>query len=1264
MPVTSRNHLAVPVAVMSFAVALAVVAGPAVAEPIRCPVVKDVWIATQNEERNHSMGKTDRMKLKVLQEMGLIGFDVSALKGKKIRSAELYLHPVEGSESRFVEGRATDLRWVIVSTVTSPWVEGSGDQSYKPDPQGHGATYLEASYQRQPWAWEGSKLSAVINGQLNSVYSVNEIVPAEGGYWKVPVDGKVVQALVAGLSDGVCVMDGSGTHATNPFVYTRESKGKAPYLLVEVEGEQAAKPAAPDLQDILPDEKNATLEKGAIRLQVLTPPETFGFHVKIDGEQVEPWQVEWPSNPGGINWVTIEDLPAGKQVEVEVAAVDAAGNLSDWSSRKGKVSDKVSVPDLPGAVFKPKPGEPVKVGEGLVAWAFPEVVEVDPVTALPMYEKDKKTYRNANPVWSGAEGKVRLAAARGEIVAFQLGLEQQGEQASAQVSVHLRDPAGQTVGANHFKLYRVWYVPSETGEGEQASVRWNPEYLVPIAAGKIRAPMEDNKIDGQRLQAVYVDIAIPGSAPAGTYSGEVRIKADGGEASLPLEIQVYPVRIPDELNFNPELNTYSGPARAGTKEFFDWHRLAHYNRCTLNRVPYSQNGSINEDMIPSLGGKGADTHVADWSEYDRRVGPLLDGSAFKDLPRAHVPVKSFYLPMFENWPMGLEDHYQMGMPPAEMRRGEDNRDRPLQIKERHDLTVKPIEEAFDQAYKAGFKNVTSQFLKHYEKNGWTRTLCQMYQNNKFNFGGQWWTLDEPKEWSDWNALAFFARLFHEAIAVPHEAQFLYRGDISRPQWQGGFMDGYMDIIYSGSSGSFGYSRLLQHMKQRDGMLVYVYGSCNPVERNSFESAAWCLKAYGVGGDGVLPWQSVGKDASFDEPNHLGLLVSGKRFAMTAVPSMRVMALRHGAQQCELLKQVLDRHRNWSRTHAMALVGQKVPLTAIVNLRWADEAAAATFGEMTAENFLELKEGLLQMLSPKRDRKEQTAPAAGEASAVREPSEQFPGVYQPQVVTYKTVDGQPLEMHVVEPVGGGEKRPAVIWFVCGAWRGFNPAKHYAQNHYLATRGVVNFAAQVRVQPVHGTTPAECVTDGKSAVRWVRQHAARFGVDPDRIAVAGASAAGHVSASTALIDGFDDPRDDVGVSAVPNAAALFCPAVNTHSLARRMELFGGMQRAKSLSPVLHVEPGAPPMLVQHGQDDAIIVIEEIEEFVEKMRAAGNRCDLVVYPEAGHGFQNWYAEQRNPLFYESMRNMDQFLTSLGWIEGEPTIDVFAYNEPDTVE
>jgi acetyl esterase len=84
--------------------------------------------------------------------------------------------------------------------------------------------------------------------------------------------------------------------------------------------------------------------------------------------------------------------------------------------------------------------------------------------------------------------------------------------------------------------------------------------------------------------------------------------------------------------------------------------------------------------------------------------------------------------------------------------------------------------------------------------------------------------------------------------------------------------------------------------------------------------------------------------------------------------------------------------------------------------------------------------------------------------------------------------------------------------------------------------VAMSAEYRVIGKHKTTPFECVQDGKSAVRWIRQHAAELGVDPDRIVAAGGSAGGHVAACIGVIQGHEEEGGNTNISAMPNAMII--------------------------------------------------------------------------------------------------------------------------------
>ena len=131
--------------------AIVLSASVARSEWVQLPASRDVWLSAVGQEVDHSMGRTNQLKLKVWQEFALVDFDVSAAKGRRIQEAQLWLYPV--GDAVVGKDRGTDLSWITVSTVSADWVEGSAARSYQKDTAGHGATFNEASFTRRPWAW-------------------------------------------------------------------------------------------------------------------------------------------------------------------------------------------------------------------------------------------------------------------------------------------------------------------------------------------------------------------------------------------------------------------------------------------------------------------------------------------------------------------------------------------------------------------------------------------------------------------------------------------------------------------------------------------------------------------------------------------------------------------------------------------------------------------------------------------------------------------------------------------------------------------------------------------------------------------------------------------------------------------------------------------------------------------------------------------------------------------------------------------------------
>src|SRR5262245_58059476 len=190
-----------------------------------------------------------------------------------------------------------------------------------------------------------------------------------------------------------------------------------------------------------------------------------------------------------------------------------------------------------------------------------------------------------------------------------------------------------------------------------------------------------------------------------------------------------------------------------------------------------------------------------------------------------------------------------------------------------------------------------------------------------------------------------------------------------------------------------------------------------------------------------------------------------------------------------------------------------------------------------------------------------------------------------VETYKTVGETKLNLYVYYPPGHkpGDKRAAIVFFFGGGWTGGSPQQFEEHCKHLAARGMVAMTADYRVASRQQVKAVSCVADAKSAIRFVRKEAGRLGVDPNRIVAAGGSAGGHIAACTAVIKEFDESTEDTSVSSVPNALALFNPAVvlaaveglnnvNQERVDTLKERMGVDPRA--LSPAHHVKAGGPP------------------------------------------------------------------------------------------
>jgi len=839
---------------------------PPQGEAVRLPVTRDTWFSNVGDEADCNLGGAPRLKVKSIQEMSLIDFDPAALRGRTINAAFLHLK-LAGDEI---------LRRMTIGSFASEWVEGTSP-GYTP--QQGSSTHHFREHPALAWAFPGSDLCEVIFGRGGSLWKMADASPPDSEGWQqIPVDRTIVAARVAGVSYGLFVFDDTGSEWTrdgerftlrlfpNRFVHSRDDgQQSAPYLTVYL-GEADADP--PTTSTELRAEATG-LPAGEARVTWLTPADrgpagTAGFFVDVNGSPAPRYLIPAAGRSGEKVFMHLRDLglATGAKVELSVRAVDGAGNVGPPATIRATLSNHVAanLPEKPRVPVQNLSGNLPKLADAEVA-IIDALDKVHPVTG-EMTPGQPEGYLLGNHLWNAIERTIRLDAARNEFVEFQVLLRGQlkGMTAKLEWIPAAKRAKGRSTVETALGRFRSVATPSGP----------LPDPIVPLAE-VIDLPTAEERAAGHSSSSLLAEIYVPHTARSGEHLGTLRLMADGETLEIAVVLNVWDFTLPDFLSFIPEMNCYDLPE--GERAYY---RLAHKHRTVLNRVPYHQNGRVAEGCAAAWDGARLDFGV-----WDSRFGPYLDGSAFDDLPRRRVPLECFYLPLHENWPTPIEGQFN----------GDYWADR-----------------AFPVAYREAFVAAARQLAEHFDQRGWHETLFQCFQNGKNNFkqngwsrGSSPWLLDEPANFQDYWALRYFGRAFHEGVGqAGGHAKMLFRCDISRPEWQRDTLDDLLD--YNVVGGSFRkYHRMVIDRKRDHGQIVIEYGSTNAVDESNMQPLGWCLDAWSLEADGVLPWQTVGTADSWRTADTLSLFYPDDREHSTEpVPSVRLKAFRRGQQDVEYL----------------------------------------------------------------------------------------------------------------------------------------------------------------------------------------------------------------------------------------------------------------------------------------------------------------------------------------------------------------------------
>jgi acetyl esterase/lipase len=229
--------------------------------------------------------------------------------------------------------------------------------------------------------------------------------------------------------------------------------------------------------------------------------------------------------------------------------------------------------------------------------------------------------------------------------------------------------------------------------------------------------------------------------------------------------------------------------------------------------------------------------------------------------------------------------------------------------------------------------------------------------------------------------------------------------------------------------------------------------------------------------------------------------------------------------------------------------------------------------------------------------------------------------------WDSVPGKCAEEPVLEYYPAADKKTtATAVILPGGAYCFRASDHEGKSYaeYLNSLGMDAFVCEYRIAPEHHFPLP--LLDTRRSIRYIRANAEKFGVDPQRIAVMGSSAGGHLAALTSTytkeID-FEGVDDIDKISPMPNATILCYPVVHmpddtnvSHSGSYDNLLGPGVTNYADYSPDLLVNDNTPTAFIWHTSEDGGVNVINSYLYAAALRRHGIHHELHVFPDGPHG------------------------------------------------
>src|SRR5215510_14722630 len=257
------------------------------------------------------------------------------------------------------------------------------------------------------------------------------------------------------------------------------------------------------------------------------------------------------------------------------------------------------------------------------------------------------------------------------------------------------------------------------------------------------------------------------------------------------------------------------------------------------------------------------------------------------------------------------------------------------------------------------------------------------------------------------------------------------------------------------------------------------------------------------------------------------------------------------------------------------------------------------------------------------------------------------------ITYLTASGYESKLDIYRRRDVQTPQPTLVFYHGGGWIGGTKEASFMSIMPWLEMGwnVVN----VEYRMARNALAPAAVEDAQCALRFVVGQAKNYGVDTNKIVVAGESAGGHLALAVGMIPataGFTSICAGGGFTANDSSLPKVAAIINWYGITDVNDMLGGPNArsyavqwigsghdrdalARSVSPLASVRAGLPAILSIQGDDDPIVPYSQNVRLHEALKKAGVVNELITIPGGGHG--NFKPEQRT-MAYEKIR---EFLT-----------------------